>query len=92
MAQRSVPSTAFADAWIQVDQTENPRFFLNLLDATPALAFLNALARRPVSFLLRSLSHPVERQCTLTYFQMRERAEQKTHWATCERVQEGERG
>ena len=34
MAQPLVPSTAFADAWIQVDRTENPRFFVNLLDAT----------------------------------------------------------
>jgi SAM-dependent methyltransferase len=31
-----VPSTAFADAWIQVDRTEDPRFFVNLLDATRA--------------------------------------------------------
>lgn len=36
MPQPLVPSTAFADAWIQVDQTENPRFFVNLLDATRA--------------------------------------------------------
>lgn len=36
MAERVVPSTAFADAWIQVDRTENPRFFVNLLDATRA--------------------------------------------------------
>lgn len=36
MTQPLVPSTAFADAWIQVDQTENPRFFVNLLDATRA--------------------------------------------------------
>jgi len=34
LAQPLVPSTAFADAWIQVDRTENPRFFVNLLDAT----------------------------------------------------------
>ena len=34
MAQPLVPSTAFADAWIQVDRTENQRFFVNLLDAT----------------------------------------------------------
>ena len=34
MVQPLVPSTAFADAWIQVDRTENPRFFVNLLDAT----------------------------------------------------------
>ena len=31
-----VPSTAFADAWIQVDRTENPDFFVKLLDATRA--------------------------------------------------------
>jgi ubiquinone/menaquinone biosynthesis C-methylase UbiE len=31
-----VPATAFADAWIQIDRTENPRFFVNLLDATRA--------------------------------------------------------
>ncbi len=36
MAEPLVPSTAFADAWIQVDRTENPRFFVNLLDATRA--------------------------------------------------------
>jgi ubiquinone/menaquinone biosynthesis C-methylase UbiE len=36
LAQPLVPSTAFADAWTQVDQTENPRFFVNLLDATRA--------------------------------------------------------
>jgi hypothetical protein len=31
-----IPSTAFADAWIQIDRTENPRFYVNLLDATRA--------------------------------------------------------
>ena len=36
LAQPLVPSTAFADAWIQVDRTDNPRFFVNLLDATRA--------------------------------------------------------
>ena len=36
LAQPLVPSTAFADAWIQVDRTENPRFFVSLLDATRA--------------------------------------------------------
>ena len=36
MAQPLVPSTAFGDAWIQVDRTEDPRFFVNLLDATRA--------------------------------------------------------
>ena len=36
LAQPLVPSTALADAWIQVDRTENPRFSVNLLDATRA--------------------------------------------------------
>jgi ubiquinone/menaquinone biosynthesis C-methylase UbiE len=36
LVQPLLPSTAFADAWIQVDQTEDPRFFVNLLDATRA--------------------------------------------------------
>lgn len=36
MAEPLVPATAFADAWIQVDRTEDPRFFVNLLDATRA--------------------------------------------------------
>lgn len=36
MSQPPVPATAFADAWIQVDRTEDPRFFVNLLDATRA--------------------------------------------------------
>lgn len=36
MAQPLVPSTAFADAWTQVDRTEDPHFFVNLLDATRA--------------------------------------------------------
>jgi SAM-dependent methyltransferase len=36
LAQPLVPSTAFADAWIQIDRTEDPRFFVNLLDATRA--------------------------------------------------------
>src|SRR6516162_7283858 len=42
LAERVVPSTAFADAWIQVDRTENPRFFVNLLDATRARLFERA--------------------------------------------------
>ena len=36
MAQPLVPSTAFGDAWTQVDRTEDPRFFVSLLDATRA--------------------------------------------------------
>jgi SAM-dependent methyltransferase len=31
-----IPSTAFADAWIQVDNTADPQFFVNVLDATRA--------------------------------------------------------
>jgi len=31
-----IPSTGFADAWIQVDDTADPQFFVNLLDATRA--------------------------------------------------------
>jgi ubiquinone/menaquinone biosynthesis C-methylase UbiE len=34
LSQPLVPSTAFADAWIQVDRTEDPRFFVSLLDGT----------------------------------------------------------
>jgi ubiquinone/menaquinone biosynthesis C-methylase UbiE len=36
LVQPLLPSTAFADAWTKVDQTEDPRFFVNLLDATRA--------------------------------------------------------
>lgn len=36
MAEPLVPSTAFADAWIQVDRTDNPDFFVSVLDATRA--------------------------------------------------------
>ena len=36
MADTRIPSTAFADAWIQVDVTEDPEFFVRLLDATRA--------------------------------------------------------
>jgi ubiquinone/menaquinone biosynthesis C-methylase UbiE len=44
-----VPSTAFADAWIQVDRTEDPRFFVNLLDATRA-RFLERARTSPGEF------------------------------------------
>ena len=49
MAQPLIPSTAYADAWIQVDQTENPRFFVNLLDATRA-RLLERARKSPVQF------------------------------------------
>jgi SAM-dependent methyltransferase len=44
-----LPSTAFADAWIQVDQTEGPRFFVNLLDATRT-RLLERARRSPSEF------------------------------------------
>jgi len=65
--QPLVPSTAFADAWIQVDRTENPRFFVNLLDATRA-RFLNALARRQ-EFLRSACSPPRLNDLTLAAVQ-----------------------
>ena len=49
MGDRVVPSTAFADAWIQVDRTENPRFFVNLLDATRA-RLLERARKSPADF------------------------------------------
>ena len=49
MAQPLAPSTAFADAWIQVDQSENPRFFVNLLDATRA-RLLEQARKSPIQF------------------------------------------
>ena|SRR5215472_3784293 len=49
MAQPLVPSTAFADAWIQVDRTEDPRFFVNLLDATRA-RLLERAKKSPIQF------------------------------------------
>jgi ubiquinone/menaquinone biosynthesis C-methylase UbiE len=36
MTEIPLPSTAYADAWIQVDRTEDPQFFVKLLDATRA--------------------------------------------------------
>jgi ubiquinone/menaquinone biosynthesis C-methylase UbiE len=49
LAQPLVPSTAFADAWIQVDRTENPTFFVKLLDATRA-RLLERARRSPKEF------------------------------------------
>lgn len=57
MSDLPVPATAFADAWIQVDRTDDPAFFIGVLDATragmleqaqrsPAKSFA-ALALRP---------------------------------------------
>ena len=49
MAPAPVPSTAFADAWIQVDRTEDPQFFVRLLDSTRA-ATLERARRSPADF------------------------------------------
>jgi len=49
VVQPLVPSTAFADAWIQVDRTEDPRFFVNLLDATRT-RLLERARKSPVQF------------------------------------------
>jgi ubiquinone/menaquinone biosynthesis C-methylase UbiE len=44
-----IRSTAFADAWIQVDATEDPAFFIGLLDATRA-GLLERARQSPSSF------------------------------------------
>jgi ubiquinone/menaquinone biosynthesis C-methylase UbiE len=49
MTDTPVPSTSFADAWIQVDRTEDPRFFVQLLDATRA-QLLERARRSPTEF------------------------------------------
>jgi len=49
VVQPLVPSTAFADAWIQVDRTEDPRFFVNLLDATRT-RLLERARKSPIQF------------------------------------------
>jgi ubiquinone/menaquinone biosynthesis C-methylase UbiE len=49
LAKPLVPSTAFDDAWIQVDRTEDPRFFVSLLDATRA-RLLEQARKSPTQF------------------------------------------
>jgi ubiquinone/menaquinone biosynthesis C-methylase UbiE len=49
VAQDPIPSTAFADAWIQVDRTEDPDFFIKLLDSTRA-ALLARARKSPADF------------------------------------------
>jgi ubiquinone/menaquinone biosynthesis C-methylase UbiE len=49
MTDTPIPSTAFADAWIQVDRTEDPRFFIQVLDATRA-QLLERARRSPTQF------------------------------------------
>lgn len=36
MTDTRIPSTAFADAWINIDNTEDPEFFVQALDSTRA--------------------------------------------------------
>ena len=52
-----IPSTAFADAWIQVDRTEDPRFFVNVLDATRAQLLERARQAPTEYFAPLALSH-----------------------------------
>ena len=49
MSDFSVPATAFADAWIQVDRTDDPAFFIGVLDATRA-EMLERARRSPAKF------------------------------------------
>jgi SAM-dependent methyltransferase len=49
MTDTRIPSTAFADAWIQVDGTEDPGFFVRLLDSTRA-ELLERARRSPAEF------------------------------------------
>jgi len=49
MTSTRIPSTAFADAWIHVDGTEDPGFFVKLLDSTRA-ELLERARRSPAEF------------------------------------------
>ena len=49
MTDTRIPSTAFADAWIQVDRTEDPGFFVQVLDSTRA-PLLERARRSPAEF------------------------------------------
>ena len=49
MTDARIPSTAFADAWINVDSTEDPGFFVQLLDSTRA-ALLERARSSPTEF------------------------------------------
>jgi len=49
MTDARIPSTAFADAWINVDSTEDPGFFVQLLDSTRA-ALLERAQKSPAEF------------------------------------------
>ena len=60
MNRTCIPSTAFADAWIQVDGTEDPGFFVQLLDSTRA-ELLERARRSPVEFFAPLESRPGHR-------------------------------
>ncbi len=49
MSDDPVRATAFADAWIQVDRTDDPEFFIGVLDATRA-GMLERARRSPAEF------------------------------------------
>jgi ubiquinone/menaquinone biosynthesis C-methylase UbiE len=49
MSDIPVRVTAFADAWIQVDRTDDPAFFIGVLDATRA-EMLERARRSPAKF------------------------------------------
>src|SRR5215831_4083059 len=53
----SVPATAFADAWTQVDVTDDPQFFVHVLDATRT-RLLERARRSPVEFFARFAPSP----------------------------------
>ena len=55
-----VPSTAFADAWIQVDRTEDPSFFVHLLDAT-RVKLLERAKNNPAEFFAPLAVQPGQR-------------------------------
>lgn len=49
MTGEPIRSSAFADAWIQVDRAEDPAFFVGVLDATRA-SLLARARRSPADF------------------------------------------
>ena len=49
MIPTRIPSTAFDDAWVQVDRTKDPGFFVQLLDTT-RVELLERARRSPVDF------------------------------------------
>lgn len=60
MTNTRLPSTAFADAWIQVDDTEDPGFFVQLLDSTRA-ELLERARRSPAEFFAPLEIRPAHR-------------------------------